>query len=62
MTEHTKKNLGALAGGTEVLNKNEAAKLPEQLMPETVSFATFFWCKASGSVERLGGYPSGVMV
>jgi len=62
MTEHTKKNPGALAGGTEAFNKHEAAKLPEEYKPEPVSFATFFWCKASGSVERLSGYPSGVAV
>ena len=62
MNMHTKRNLGALAGGTEALTKNEAAKLPEQYTPEPVSSATFLWCKASGSIERLTGYPSGVAI
>ncbi|MCK0151080.1 hypothetical protein MWU54_13650 [Marivita sp. S6314] len=60
MTEQKKKNPGALAGGTEALNKSEAAKLHKQNTPEPVTFATFFWCKASGSVERFTGYPRGV--
>lgn len=38
----------------------EEVKLPKQHTAEPVSFATFFWCKASGSVERMSGYPSGV--
>lgn len=62
MSMHTNKNLGALAGSTEALNKNEAAKLLRQHTPEPVSPATFFWCKASGSIERLSGYPGGVSV
>lgn len=53
-------NLGALAGGTEAPNKTEAAKLHDQIATEPVSFATFVWFKAPGSVERLSGYPSGV--
>lgn len=57
-----KVNLGALAGGTEVHNKIEAAKLHDKITPEPFSFATFVWFKASGSVERLSGYPSGVAV
>ena len=55
-----KVNLGTLAGGTEVPNKIEAAKLHDQITTEPVFFATFVWFKASGSVERLSGYPSGV--
>lgn len=58
----TKKNPGALAGGTEVQSTYEAAKLLEHDTPEPCKFATFFWCKASGSVERLSGYPRGVAV
>jgi len=49
------KNPGALAGATEAKSSIEAAKLPKQRTPKPISFATFFWCKASGSVERLSG-------
>lgn len=62
MTEQTKENPGAGATATGADIKSEAAKLHNQDTPKPVTFATFFWCRASGSVERFSGYPSGVAV
>ena len=62
-TKQTNKNPGALGGATGAGTFNEVVK-PQELNAtlETVSLATFFWCKASGSVERFNGYPSGVAI
>ncbi len=57
-----KVNPGALAGATGALNIIEAVKLPGQITPEPVPFATVFWFKVSGSSVRLSGYPRGVAV
>ena len=56
------KNPGALGGATGVNGIEEGTKLLKHASPEPATFATFFWCKASGSVERFDGYPSGVAI